>query len=130
MPQIPDLDTLFINPDPSKAAHYVGSFLVPAQTPLGMVRWEGSDPGALIVTLRTEGAFWAQAIGAQITPLPLGTDHLWLHRIADLRGRNLEEMTGLSEAATDTFAAMWEGEKPLSSQVIKRLIRAFHLAQV
>lgn len=125
-----DTESLYIQPDPAKAFHYVGSLLLPGQIPLGMVRWEGSDPGALTVTLRKEGAFWAHIVADKITALPQGADQLWLHRLAETRNRNKEEMQGLSEAAQESFEAMWQGSKALSPIVIKRLLRAFHLAEV
>jgi len=120
----PDLETLHISPQPEKGFPYVGSLLPSNIALLGMVRWEGSDPGALVLSKQM---LWAHREADTITPLPVGTDCLWLHKMAESRGHDLVVMTALSEAAEQSFAQMWEGEKALSLIVVKRLMRAFHL---
>ncbi len=115
---------LRITVDLAAGRHYAGDELPFGSLLLGIVREGRNDVGALL--LMSQG-LWARYNSGEVRPLARIAGALWLRELRAKRRLSPEEMGPLAGVTPATFAAWESGERPISINHIRRLLRALHM---
>lgn len=115
---------LRVTVDLAAGRHYAGDELPLGALLLGIVREGRNDVGALL--LMSQG-LWARYNSGEVRPLPPVAGAQWLKALRAKRRLTIEEMGPLAGVTPETFGAWETGQRPISVNHVRRLLRALHM---